>query len=98
VGRFKVLETPLALDRYKQASTEPLNMLDQVVYPALREYPTNETGKYPIRFRPGGSCSRCLGSSLRRRNVQLWQQNTSTRKLTEEMLDGVFIRARELLR
>jgi uracil-DNA glycosylase family 4 len=26
------------------------------------------------------------------------QQNTSTRKLTEEMLDGVFLRARELLR
>ena len=26
------------------------------------------------------------------------QQNTSTRKLTEEMLDGVFFRARELLR
>jgi hypothetical protein len=36
--------------------------------------------------------------SLRRRNVQLWQQNTNTRKLTEEMLDGVFFRARELLR
>jgi hypothetical protein len=36
--------------------------------------------------------------ALRRRNVQLWQQNTSTRKLTEEMLDGVFLRARELLR
>jgi uracil-DNA glycosylase len=26
------------------------------------------------------------------------QQNTSTRKLTEEMLDGVFLRARELIR
>jgi len=36
--------------------------------------------------------------ALRRRNVRLWQQNTSTRKLTEEMLDGVFFRARELLR
>jgi hypothetical protein len=35
---------------------------------------------------------------FRRRNVPLWQQNTSTRKLTEEMLDGVFFRARELLR
>jgi hypothetical protein len=54
VGRFHVLETPLALDRYKQASTELLTMLDQVVYPALREDPANESGKYPIRFRPGG--------------------------------------------
>jgi hypothetical protein len=29
-------------------------MLDRVVYPALREDPANESGKYPIRFRPGG--------------------------------------------
>jgi hypothetical protein len=27
---------------------------DRVVYPALREDPANESGKYPIRFRPGG--------------------------------------------
>jgi hypothetical protein len=34
---------------------------------------------------------------LRRRNVQLWQQNTATRRLTAEMLDAVFRRARVLL-
>jgi hypothetical protein len=27
----------------------------------------------------------------------LWQQNTATRRLTTDMLDGVFLRARELL-
>jgi hypothetical protein len=48
VGRFRVFETPLALDRYKQASTDLLSMLDQVVYPALREDPANESGNYPI--------------------------------------------------
>ena len=58
MGRFHVLGTPLALDRYKQASTELLTMLDQVVYPALREDPANESGKYPIRFRPADSRSR----------------------------------------
>jgi hypothetical protein len=31
-----------------------LAALDRVVYPALREDPTNESGQYPIRYRPGG--------------------------------------------
>jgi hypothetical protein len=34
---------------------------------------------------------------LRRRNVPLWQQNTHTGRLTEAVLDGVFLRARHLL-
>jgi hypothetical protein len=34
---------------------------------------------------------------LRRRNVPLWQQNTNSGRLTEATLDGVFLRARELL-
>ena len=52
MGRFRVFETPLALDRYKQASTDLLAMLDRVVYPALREDPANESGKYPRRDPP----------------------------------------------
>ena len=54
MGRFHVFETPHALDRYKLASTELLVMLDRVVYPVLREDPANASGRYPIRFRPGG--------------------------------------------
>jgi len=51
VGRFQVFETPLALDRYKQASTDLLAMLDRVVYPALREDPANCS---PLRAEAGG--------------------------------------------
>jgi len=31
-------------------------------------------------------------------NIQLWEQDASTMRLTESMLDAVFIRARELLK
>ena len=51
MGRFQVFETPLALDRYKQASTDLLAMLDRVVYPALREDPANCS---PLRAEAGG--------------------------------------------
>jgi hypothetical protein len=54
VGPYHVIETLEALDRYRQASAELLAMLHRVVYPALREDPTNESGRYPIRYRPGG--------------------------------------------
>jgi len=53
-GPLQGFETPLALDRYKRASTELPAMLGRVVYPALREDPANESGQHPIRFRPGG--------------------------------------------
>jgi hypothetical protein len=45
---------------------------------------------------PAG-CSHADHGALRRRNVHLRQQNTNTGRLTEAMLDGVFLRARELL-
>lgn len=40
---------------------------------------------------------RVMPGHPRIQNVQLWQQNTSTRKLTEEMLDRVFWGVSELL-
>ncbi len=54
MSRYYVIETPTALDQYKQASAELLALLGRVVYPALREDPTNESGRYPIRYRTGG--------------------------------------------
>jgi hypothetical protein len=66
VVRFHVLETPLALDRYKQASTELLAMLDRVVYqPFVRIRRTSladiRSGSGPAgsrsRSRPGAAAS-----------------------------------------
>lgn len=54
MSRYHVIETPTALDQYKQASAELLALLGRVVYPALRDDPTNESGHYPIRYRAGG--------------------------------------------
>lgn len=54
MSRYHVIETPTALDQYKQASAELLASLGQVAYPALRDDPTNVTGRYPIRYRVGG--------------------------------------------
>jgi hypothetical protein len=53
VTRYHVIETPTALDQYKQASAEMLALLGRVVYPALRDDPTNERDHYPIRYRAG---------------------------------------------
>jgi multimeric flavodoxin WrbA len=54
VGHYHVIETLDVRDKYNQASAELLAMLDRVVYPALREDPTNVSGRYPVRYRPGG--------------------------------------------
>ncbi|HYY88846.1 MAG TPA: hypothetical protein VFA49_08620 [Chloroflexota bacterium] len=54
MSRYHVIETPTALDQYKQASAELLAVLGRVVYPALWEDPTNERGRHPIRYRAGG--------------------------------------------
>ncbi|HYN17587.1 MAG TPA: hypothetical protein VEY96_05840 [Actinomycetes bacterium] len=51
---YHVIETLEALDAYRQASAELLVMLGSTVYPALRDDPTNKTGRYPIRYRRGG--------------------------------------------
>ena len=51
---YHVIETPQALDQYKQASPELLTVLSRVVYPALRVDPTNESGQHPILYQHGG--------------------------------------------
>lgn len=51
---YHVIETPAVREKYQQASAELLTMLGYVVYPALREDPTNETGRYPIQYRHDG--------------------------------------------
>jgi hypothetical protein len=45
---------PEALDVYRQASAELLITLGAAVYPVLRDDLTNETRRYPIRYRRGG--------------------------------------------
>jgi hypothetical protein len=54
VADYHILETPEALDQYKQAPPELLIVLSRVVYPVLRADPTNETGLHPIRYQRGG--------------------------------------------
>jgi hypothetical protein len=41
VAGYHVIETPAVREKYQQASAELLTMLGYVVYPALREDPTN---------------------------------------------------------
>jgi hypothetical protein len=54
----------------------------------LQVLTVNETDR-PLAARNSSHCIE---------NVQLWEQDASTMRLTESMLDAVFMRARELLK
>jgi hypothetical protein len=54
VGPYHITEAPAVREKYKQASSELLEMLGQTVYPALQEDAANETSRYPIDYDIGG--------------------------------------------
>jgi uracil-DNA glycosylase len=96
---------PLPRERDNCASwlDAELVLLDVRVVVALGSFAWDTALRHlgPVRPKPrfghGAEASLPAGRTLLG-SYHVSQQNTSTRKLTEEMLDGVFFRARELLR
>jgi hypothetical protein len=49
---YLIIDEPVR-DRYAQAPPALLAALHRVVYPALRDDPTNTTGRFPITYQHG---------------------------------------------
>jgi uracil-DNA glycosylase family 4 len=83
--------------------TAELALLDLQVVVALGAFAWDQALRHlgPVTPKPRfghGAESPLPGGRVLLGSYHVSQQNTSTRKLTEEMLDGVFLRARELIR
>jgi uracil-DNA glycosylase len=96
---------PLPIERDTCAPwlTAELALLDVRVVVALGAFAWEQALRHLGPVRPKPRFGHAAEAPLPNGRVLLGsyhvsQQNTSTRKLTEEMLDGVFVRARELLR